>query len=112
MDIRYSTLTPVNNLFIVPIMIKTFADTETERFYATGKSRRFPPDIHKRAAMRLNQLDAATIPDDLRMPPSNRLEILKGDKKGHYSIRINDQWRVSFKFENGNAYSVEIIDYH
>ena len=94
------------------VMIKTFADTETERFFAAGKSKRFPPDIHKHAAMRLNQLDAATTPDDLRMPPSNRLEILKGDRKGGYSIRINDQWRLSYKFENGNAYAVEIIDYH
>ena len=106
------TLTTVNNLFIVHVMIKTFADTETEKFFATGKSRRFPPDIHKRAAMRLNQLDAATTPDDLRMPPSNRLEILKGDRKGSCSIRINDQWRLSFNFENGDAYDVEIIDYH
>ena len=93
-------------------MIKTFADTETERFYATGKSKRFPPDIQKRAAMRLNQLDAATAPDDLRMPPSNHLELLKGDRKGRYSIRINDQWRLCFQFENGSAYDVEIIDYH
>jgi proteic killer suppression protein len=93
-------------------MIETFADTETERFYVTGKSKRFPPDIQKRAAMRLNQLDAATALDDLRMPPSNHLESLKGVRKGRYSIRINDQWRMCFQFENGNAYAVEIIDYH
>lgn len=93
-------------------MIKTFADTETERFFTTGKTRRFPPDIQKRAAMRLNQLDAATVLDDLRMPPSNHLESLRGDRTGQYSIRINDQWRLCFQFENDNAYAVEIIDYH
>ncbi len=99
-------------MFTISDMIKTFADTETEKFYNTGKSKRFPPDIHKRAAMRLNQLDAATVIDDLRMPPSNHLEPLKGDRKGSYSIRINNQWRVCFQFRNGNAYAVEIIDYH
>ncbi|MBN1626656.1 MAG: type II toxin-antitoxin system RelE/ParE family toxin [Deltaproteobacteria bacterium] len=93
-------------------MIKTFADTETERFFATGKIRRFPPDVQKRAAMRLNQLDSATVLDDLRMPPSNHLESLRGDRTGRYSIRINDLWRLCFRFENGNAYGVEIIDYH
>jgi toxin HigB-1 len=93
-------------------MIKTFADTETEHFYSIGKSKRFPPDIQKRAAMRLNQLDAATVIDDLRMPPSNHLEALRGDRIGRYSICINDQWRLCFRFENGNAYAVEIIDYH
>jgi toxin HigB-1 len=93
-------------------MIKTFADTETEHFYATGKSRRFPPDIQKRAAKRLNQLDAATVLDDLRMPPSNHLESLRGDRTGRYSIRINDQWRLCFQLKNGNAYAVEIVDYH
>ncbi|MBN2060838.1 MAG: type II toxin-antitoxin system RelE/ParE family toxin [Deltaproteobacteria bacterium] len=93
-------------------MIKTFADTETERFYATGKSRRLPPEIQKRAAKRLNQLDAATILDDLRMPLSNRLESLSGNRTGKHSVRINDQWRICFRFENGNAYAVEIVDYH
>jgi len=93
-------------------MIKTFADTETERFYNTGKSKRLPSGVQKRAAMRLNQLDAATALDDLRLPPLNHLESLKGDRKGRYSIRINDQWRLCFQFENGNAYAVEIVDYH
>jgi toxin HigB-1 len=93
-------------------MIKTFADTETEHFYNTGKSRRLPLGIQKRAAKRLNQLDAATILDDLRMPPSNHLESLRRDRIGQYSILINDQWRLCFRFENGNAYDVEIVDYH
>lgn len=93
-------------------MIRSFADAETERFFATGKSRRFPHDVLKRAAMRLLQLDAATKLDDLRLPPSNRLEALKGDRKGLYSIRVNEQWRVCFKFEGGDAFDVEIVDYH
>lgn len=93
-------------------MIRSFADSETERFYTTGKSRRFPPDIHRRAAMRLVQLNAATQPEDLRLPPSNRLEALKGDRIGQWSVRINDQWRVCFRFENEDAFDVEIVDYH
>ena len=93
-------------------MIRNFASAETEQFYTTGKSRRIPPDIHKRAAMRLTQLDAATRIDDLRMPPSNRLEALKRDRAGQWSIRINDQWRICFSYENGDALDVEIVDYH
>jgi proteic killer suppression protein len=93
-------------------MIQSFAEVETERFFATGRSRRFPPEIRRRAAMRLTQLDAATRIEDLRSPPSNRLEALRGDRKGHWSIRINDQWRVCFRFSNGDAFDVEIADYH
>ena len=93
-------------------MIRSFASSETERFFATGKSRRLPPEIRKRTAMRLTQLDAATTIDDLRFPPSNHLEALKHDRKGQWSIRINDQWRVCFRFERGDAYDVEVTDYH
>ena len=93
-------------------MIRSFADAETERFFATGKSRRWPPEIRKRAAMRLTQLAAATRLDDLRAPPSNHLEALRHDRKGKWSIRINDQWRLCFRFENGDAFDVEIVDYH
>ena len=93
-------------------MIQSFADTETERFYATGRSRRIPPEIRSRAAMRLTQLDAAAQIEDLRQPPSNRLESLKGNRKGHWSIRINNQWRVCFRFSKGDAFDVEIVDYH
>jgi proteic killer suppression protein len=93
-------------------VIRSFASAETERFFATGKSRRVPPEIRKRAAMRLTQLDAAATLDDLRVPPSNRLEALKHDRKGQWSIRINDQWRVCFRFERGDAFNVEIVDYH
>lgn len=93
-------------------MIQTFACSETERLFITGKSRRLPPDILKRAAMRLIQLDSAVHIDDLRFPPSNRLEALVDNRAGQWSIRINDQWRICFRFENGDAYDVEIVDYH
>lgn len=78
----------------------------------TGRSRRLPVDILKRAAMRLTQLNAAVRVEDLRMPPSNRLETLHGDRDGQWSIRINEQWRVCFRFEDGDAFDVEIVDYH
>ena len=93
-------------------MIKTFADSETESFFKTGKSRRWQKEILKRATMRLNQLDAAVDVLDLRMPPSNQLEKLYRDRVGQWSIRINKQWRICFRFENGNAYDVEMVDYH
>ena len=93
-------------------MIRSFADAESKRLFDSGKSRRLGQDILKRAMMRLKQLDAATRLDDLRMPPSNRLEALKGRFAGRHSIRINDQWRVCFRFEDGDAYDVEILDYH
>jgi proteic killer suppression protein len=93
-------------------MIQSFASAETERFFATGKSRRLPHAIQKRAAMRLTQLDGAVGLEDLRVPASNRLEALTHDRKGQWSIRINDQWRICFRFEKGDAYDVEIVDYH
>lgn len=93
-------------------MIESFANAETERLFATGKSRRLPQDILRRAAMRLSQLDAATVVEDMRLPPSNRLEALCGNRAGQWSIRVNDQWRVCFRFERGNAFDVEITDYH
>ena len=93
-------------------MIESFASAETERLFATGKSRRLPPDILRRTVMRLTQLDAAAVVEDLRQPPSNRLEALSGELAGQWSIRINDRWRVCFWFERGNAQDVEIVDYH
>jgi proteic killer suppression protein len=93
-------------------MIRNFASTATEQFFVTGKSRRFPAEILKRAAMRLTQLNAATRIEDLRLPPSNRLEALAHDRDGQWSIRINDQWRVCFHFDSGDAHDVEIVDYH
>lgn len=80
-------------------------------FYTTGRSRRLPTEIRSRAAMRLTQLNAATQIEDLRSPPSNRLETLKGARKGQWGIRINAQWRVCFRFSNGDAF-VEIVAYH
>jgi toxin HigB-1 len=93
-------------------MIRSFADAETAQFFATGKSRRLPHDILKRALMRLGQLHAATRLADLRLPPSNRLEALKGNRAGQHSIRINDQWRVCFSFRDGDAFDVEVTVYH
>ena len=93
-------------------MIRSFADGETQRFFTAGKTRRWPREILRRAAMRLRQLDAAARIEDLRLPPSNRLELLKGDRAGQHSIRINDQWRVCFRFAAGDAFDVEITDYH
>jgi proteic killer suppression protein len=93
-------------------MIRSFADADTEQFFVSGKTRRWPPDILRRAAMRLRQIDAATRVEDLRLPPSNRLELLKGARAGCYSIRINDQWRVCFRFVDGDAFDVAIADYH
>lgn len=93
-------------------MIESFASNKTESLFATGKSRRLPPEILKRALMRMTQLQAATEIDDLRMPPSNWLEALVGDLAGKWSIRVNDRWRLCFRFEGGHAYEVEIVDYH
>ena len=85
-----SRLTFINNLFILPLVIQTFASSEKEHFFATGKSRRLPPEILKRAALRLTQLDGVAGLEDLRFPPSNRLEALAHDRAGQWSIRIND----------------------
>ena len=93
-------------------MIQSFADAETERFFTTGKSRRIFTEILLRAAKRLMQLNAATRGEDLRLPPSNQVEALKRDRKGPWSIRINDQWRICFRFDKGDALDVAIADYH
>jgi proteic killer suppression protein len=93
-------------------MIQTFASADTESFFVTGKSRRLPTEILKRAGMRLSQVHAATRIEDLHLPPSNHLEKLAGDRAGQWSIRINAQWRVCFRFEGGHAFELEIVDYH
>jgi len=93
-------------------MIKTFADRHTQELYATGKSSRWPPEIRKRAVRKLEYIDHAVRLEDLRVPRGNRLHALSGDRKGQYSIAINDQWRICFRFEGGDAYDVEICDYH
>lgn len=93
-------------------MIKTFANRHTQELYATGKSKRFPAGIAKRAARKLEYVDLATQLDDLKVPPGNRLHALDGNRKGQHSISINDQWRICFRFADGDAYDVEICDYH
>ncbi len=93
-------------------MTKTFADKHTQQVYVKGKSKRIAPDLIKRAIRRLEYIDLANSLDDLKVPPRNRLHALKGYRKGQYSISINDQWRICFKFVDGEAYEVEITDYH
>ena len=93
-------------------MIKNFIDKDTEKLYRTGRSKKFPPDIWKRAVRKLDMLRRAKTLEDLKIPPSNRLEALKGELEGFYSIRINDQYRIIFRFEDGDAYDVAIVDYH
>ncbi len=93
-------------------MIKSFACRETEKVFHRGRVRKLPREIQPRALMRLMQIDAAVRIEDLRLPPSNRLEPPKGNRKGPWSIRINDQWRICFRFEGSDAFDVEIVDYH
>ncbi len=92
-------------------MILSFSCPDTESLFSRKRVPRFA-NIERVARRKLEQLDWAGRIDDLRIPPNNRLELLKGDRAGQYSIRINDQWRVCFRFHNGNAMNVEIIDYH
>jgi proteic killer suppression protein len=93
-------------------MIKSFGDKATEELYTTGRSRRFPQGVWRIGVRKLDYLHAATRLDDLKAPPGNRLEPLKGKYTGKYSIRINDQYRIVFRFQAGDAYDVEITDYH
>ncbi len=93
-------------------VIKTFADKHTRELFDTGQSKRLPADLLKRAIRRLEYVDLAVRLDDLKVPPSNRLHGLKGDREGQHSISINDQWRICFRFVDGDAYDVEITDYH
>lgn len=93
-------------------MIKSFKCKETEKIYRRKISKKFPFEIQKVAIRKLWMINAATEIDTLKIPPANRLELLKGKRKGQYSIRINNQWRICFKWVTGNALDVEIIDYH
>ena len=93
-------------------MIKSFACKETEKIWDGLRVRAFPSDMQDRALRKLRQLDAAQNVTDLRVPPSNHLEALKGDRKGQMSIRINNQWRICFIWRNDEAHDVEIVDYH
>ena len=93
-------------------MIRSFADRETERVWEGLVSRKLPADIQVTARRKLRMLNNAGARQDLKAPPGNRLEALKGGRKGQHSIRINDQWRVCFRWKDKHAYQVEIIDYH
>ncbi len=93
-------------------MIRSFVGKEAERLFHREAVRRLPPILLRVALRKLVQLDAATRLDDLRVPPGNRLEALRGARAGQYSIRINDQWRVCFRWHDGDAFDVEIVDYH
>jgi proteic killer suppression protein len=93
-------------------MIKSFRCEETRKVFEREASRKIPPTIHRAAHRKLLILDAADTLDDLRVPWGNRLEKLKGDGKGQYSVRISDRWRVCFRWFKGDAYDVEIVDYH
>ena len=93
-------------------MIKTFADKHTRDLYVSGKSKRIQPDLIRRAIRRLEYIDLANRLEDLKVPPSNRLHAIKGNRKGQHAISVNDQWRICFRFEDGDAYDVEVTDYH
>lgn len=93
-------------------MIKSFAEGDTERLFHGLRPRKLPNDIWKRGARKLLILHAASELAELKVPPGNRLERLKGDRRRQYSIRINDQWRVCFQWREGNAYQIVITDYH
>jgi len=93
-------------------VIKSFKDAETEKVFARQLSRRLPTGIQQIALRKLRMLNNAVSFNDLRIPPANRLEKLVGDRGGQYSIRINDQWRICFEWQDGDAFNVEITDYH
>ena len=93
-------------------MIRSFRDRETEKVFLREPRTKFDRVIQRAALRKLLLLDAAESVNDLRVPPGNRLEKLSGDRSGQYSIRVNDQWRVCFRWRDGDAYDVEIVDYH
>jgi toxin HigB-1 len=108
----FYTLDNCHVIVYIMLMIKTFADKETQKIFVSGKSKRLPSDLLRRAIRRLEFIHFANDINDLLVPPSNRLHALKGDRKGQHSISINDQWRICFRFIEGDAYDVEITDYH
>jgi proteic killer suppression protein len=93
-------------------VIRSFRDKDTEKLFRRERSKAVPPDVQRVALRKLAQVDAAANIQDLKVPPGNRLEALSGDRKGQFSIRINDQWRVCFVWKDGHAHEVEIVDYH
>ncbi|MBZ5574174.1 MAG: type II toxin-antitoxin system RelE/ParE family toxin [Acidobacteriia bacterium] len=93
-------------------MIASFRDADTEKLWQTGRSRRLPAALHRRAFKKLAILNAAVALVNLSVPPGNRLEALRGDRSGQHSVRINEQYRICFVWRDGNAFDVEIVDYH
>jgi len=93
-------------------MIASFRDKETEKLWRSGRSRQLPADLELRAFKKLAVLNAAVTLDNLRVPPGNQLEALRGNRAGRHSIRVNDQYRICFAWRDGNAFEVEIVDYH
>jgi proteic killer suppression protein len=93
-------------------VVKSFKDAETQKIYQRVRSRKLPSEIQQVALRKLRMINNAVNVNDLRVPPANRLEKLSGDREGQYSIRINDQWRVCFEWKSGDAFNVEITDYH
>jgi proteic killer suppression protein len=93
-------------------VIQSFADKDTQRVFTRERARRWAAELQRLALRKLLMLDAAEELAELRIPPGNRLEKLSGDRAGQYSIRINDRWRVCFRWSDGDAYDVEIADYH
>jgi proteic killer suppression protein len=93
-------------------VIKSFADDEAEKIWNQQRSRKLPGTIQQRALNKLAMLSQSNDLNDLRIPPSNRLEALSGNRRGQFSIRINQQWRICFRWDNGDVYDVEITDYH
>ncbi|MBI3454199.1 MAG: type II toxin-antitoxin system RelE/ParE family toxin [Candidatus Rokubacteria bacterium] len=93
-------------------MVRSFRERDTERLFRREPVRKLAPDVRRAALRKLLLLDAAESLEDLRVPPGNRLEKLTGDRAGQHSIRINDQWRVCFRWKDGDVHDVEIVDYH
>jgi proteic killer suppression protein len=93
-------------------VIKTFADRLTEALFRTGKAKKVPADVARRALRKVEAVHVAHKVSDLKVPPSNRLHALKGDRAGQHSISMNGQWRICFRFEDGDTFDVEFCDYH
>lgn len=93
-------------------VIQSFGDPETERIFHQERSKKLPPEIQKRALIKLLFIDASTTEEDFRVPSSNRSEHLQGPLRSYCSIRIDQQWRITFRFEDGEAYEVSIVDFH
>lgn len=112
---RINSLLALDNTIVMRYyysMIKSFDCKETQKIFELIGSKKLPTNIQKTALRKLEMLDYAAELNDLKVPPANRLEALKGNRKGQHSIRINNQWRLCFRWHEGNAYNVKIIDYH